>query len=95
MADGQEVLNLSSEPPSDSSINYDFLSYLTNKYGYEKFKMGLEIVRKNNMIRFSEDGEQKIKNELWLIIEAGDDVNAFYSDWSSYIIMTASMGKLL
>lgn len=85
----------SSKPPAidDDASNWDSFAYLTDKYGYEKFKKGLEIVTKNNMLRFSEDGEKRIKEELSKIAEKGDDIDALYSDCSSYIIMTASLGK--
>ena len=85
----------SSKPPSidDDTSNWDFFAYLTDKYGYEKFKKGLDIVTKSNMLRFSEDGEKKIKEDLSKIIDKEDDVDGFYSDCSSYIIMTASLGK--
>ena len=50
--------------PDDDTSKWDYFAYLTDKYGYENFKKGLEIVKKNNMLRFTEDGEQQIKHEL-------------------------------
>eukprot|EP00345_Euplotes_harpa_P005865 CAMPEP_0168327590 /NCGR_PEP_ID=MMETSP0213-20121227/5980_1 /TAXON_ID=151035 /ORGANISM="Euplotes harpa, Strain FSP1.4" /LENGTH=503 /DNA_ID=CAMNT_0008330507 /DNA_START=665 /DNA_END=2178 /DNA_ORIENTATION=- len=90
------IKNVKSAPitkpqPTEDSSNWDYFALLTDKYGYENFKKGLEIVGKNHMLRFSEDGEQKIKKELEKIV--GDNVETFYADCSSYIIMTASLGK--
>jgi hypothetical protein len=76
-----KMLKNSSLPgPEDDASNWDFFAYLTDKYGYEKFKAGIEIVKKSNMLRFTEDGEKKIKNEMNTILGKSDDVDAFYSD---------------
>ena len=35
------------EPDTDTS-KWDYFAYLTDKYGYDNFKIGLEIVKRNN-----------------------------------------------
>lgn len=50
--------------PDEDTSKWDYFAYLTDKYGYDNFKRGLEIVKKNNMIRFKDGGETQIKQEL-------------------------------
>jgi len=65
--------------PEMGATNLDYYDYLTEKYGEDKFKEGMGIVAKSNMLRFTEDGENKIKEKMLEIISR-DEVEAFYSD---------------
>lgn len=77
----EEKKKVTSAPtPDKETTKWDYFAHLTDKYGYETFKKGLDVVAKNNMLRFTEDGEKQIKEEMKKLITSEFDVDQFYSE---------------
>lgn len=64
----------------ESASDKDLFEYLCEKYGKQNFTEGLNIVTKSHVLRFSEDGESKIKAQLEKILGDSSRVDSLYSD---------------
>jgi hypothetical protein len=74
-----KVKKAATSPPTGDASKWDYFALLTDKYGYDNFKIGLDVVTRYNMLRFTEDGEAQIKNELKKVV--GDcNIDMLYSD---------------